>query len=181
MPGGCRRWGCELLRRVDDLRKLTLSSAQWVREVIHASVKTKCEPHFLHRLHGVLLIAEGRSCYEVARWFGEHPRTIERWVHALDLHGVEGLREHHAGGRPAKLSVELVQRLTLDVQKPPHLFGYRKREWSGELLTQHLKGRFGVKLGARQSQRLLRRLARAAPSGLACIVTALAAAVLSDL
>src|SRR5688572_9163515 len=101
------------------MRKLTLSSAKWIREVIHASVKTKCEPHFLHRLHCVLLVAEGHSCCDVARWFGEDSRTIERWVHALGEHGVEGLREHHAGGRPAKLAGAQVQRLARDLNNPP--------------------------------------------------------------
>ena len=99
------------------MSKLTLSNAQAIREVMQASVKTNCEPQFLHRLHCTLLIAEGRSCCEVARWFGKHPRTIERWVHALDLHGLEGLRDHHAGGRPAKLTGETAQRLALDLQK----------------------------------------------------------------
>lgn len=89
-----------VVEEVDALHKLSLSSGKWLRELIHASVKTSCEPRFLHRLHCLLLIAEGRSCYEVARWFGEDPRTIERWVHALDWYGIEGLREHHAGGRP---------------------------------------------------------------------------------
>ena len=145
------------------MRKLSLSSAKGVRELIHASVKTSSEQRFLHRLHCVLLIAEGRSCYEVARWFGGDPRTIERWVHALDLHGIEGLREHPAGGRPAKLASAQAQRLALDLQKPPHVSGYPKREWSGKLLTQHLEGSYGVKLSARQCQRMLRRLARAGP------------------
>lgn len=145
------------------MRKLTLGSAQRARDLIHRSLKTSCEQRFLHRLHCVLLIAEGRSCYEVARWFGEDPRTIERWVHALDLHGVEGLREHHAGGRPAKLAGEQAQRLALDLQNPPRLSGYPKREWSGKLLKQHLAGSYGVKLSARQCQRMLRSQARAGP------------------
>jgi transposase len=145
------------------LRKLSLSNAKSVRELIHASARTSSEQRFLHRLHCVLLIAEGRSCYEVARWFGEDPRTIERWVHALNLHGMEALREHPAGGRPTKLASEEVQRLALDLQKPPQFSGYPKREWSGKLLTQHLEGSYGVKLSARQCQRMLRRLARAGP------------------
>jgi transposase len=144
------------------LSKLTLGNAQAIREVIQASVKSNCEPHFLHRLHCMLLIAEGRRSCEVARWFGEHPRTIERWMHALDLYGVEGLREHHAGGRPAKLAGETAQRLALDLQLPPDASGYSKPEWSGTLLTQLLAVNYGIKLSARQCQRMLRRLARAA-------------------
>lgn len=144
------------------MRKLTLSSAQWVRELIHASVRASCEQRFLHRLHCVLLVAEGRSCYEVARWFGENPRTIERWVHALDSHGVEGLREHHAGGRPAKVAGDQLQRLALELQEPPQLSGSPGRAWSGRSLAQHLEGRYGIKLSTRECQRVLRRLARAA-------------------
>ncbi len=147
------------------MRRLSISSAKWVRELIHASVKPSCEQRFLLRLCCVLLIAEGRSCYEVARWFGEDPRTIERWVHALDEHGVEGLREHHGGGRPAKLAGEQAQRLALDLQKPPRLPGYPKREWSGRLLTQHLAESYGIKLSARQCQRMLCRLPRTGPPG----------------
>ena len=148
------------------MRKLSVSSSKWVRGVIHASVKNSCEQRFLLRLCCVLLIAEGCSCYEVARWFGEDPRTIERWVHALHGHGVEGLREHYAGGRPAKLTGEQAQRLAVDLQKPPLLSGYPGREWSGKLLTQHLAESYGIKLSARQCQRMLRRLlSTAAPQG----------------
>lgn len=149
------------------MRKLSLSSAKWVREVIHASVKTSCESHFLHRLHCVLLVAEGRSCYEVARWLGNDPRTIERWVHALDEHGIEGLREHHSGGRPTKLAGEQMQCLALDLQKPPRVCGYSEREWSGKLLVQHLDGCYGIKLSVRQCQRIMRRLTDVGTSGVA--------------
>ena len=150
-------------RGVTPMRKLSLDSAQALRNVIHASLKISGEQRLLHRLHCVLLIAEGRSCYEVARWFGEAPRTVERWVHAVELHGVEGLREHPAGGRPAKLPAAQLQRLALELQKPPHVSGYAKREWSGKLLTQHLEGCYGIKLSQRQCQRMLRRLAHAPP------------------
>lgn len=149
------------------MRKLSLNNPNWLREVIHASMKTSCEPRFQHRLHCVLLVAEGRSCYEVARWFGDDPRTIERWVHALDKHGVEGLCEHHAGGRPTKLTGEQLQHLALDLQKPPRVCGYPEREWSGKLLTQHLEARYGLKLSARQCQRIMYRLADTGASGVA--------------
>ena len=140
------------------MRRLSLGNAMWVRELIHASIKSSCEQRFLHRLHCVLLVAEGRSCYEVARWFGEDARTIERWVHALGEHGMEGLRERHSGGRPTKLAGEQVRRLMLDLQRPPRVYGYPQPEWSGKGLALHLEGRFGIKLSARQCQRMMRRL-----------------------
>ena len=135
-----------------------------MRELIHASAAVSCEQRFVHRLHGVLLIAEGRSCYEVARWFGEDSRTIERWVHAFEERGAQGLREHHAGGRPAKLAGEQVQRLALDLKNPPRLCGYSQRQWSGKLLALRLEGCYGIRLSPRQCQRMLRRLVGEKPS-----------------
>lgn len=146
------------------MRKLSVGSSKAIRERIHAAVKTSFEQRFLLRLCCVLLIAEGRNCYEVARWFGEDPRTIERWVHALDERGVEGLREHHAGGRPTKLSPDQAQRLALDLKKPPRLCGYPEMRWSGKRLAQHLDGCYGVKLSPRHCQRIVRRLAGAGRS-----------------
>jgi transposase len=140
------------------MRKLSLGSASSLRELIQASLKASYKQRFLHRLHCVLLIAEGRNCYEVARWFGEDPRTIERWVHALDAHGADGLREHRSGGRPTKLAGEQVQRVALDLQTPPHACGYPERQWSGKRLALHLEGRYGIKLSPRQCQRMMRRL-----------------------
>ena len=146
------------------MRRLTLGSPSSLRELIHALLKTPCEPHFLHRLHCVLLIAEGRSCYEVARWYGWDPRTIEHWVRALGPRGVEGLAEHHGGGRPTRLSGELEQRLSLELREPPNAVGYAEREWTGRLLAFHLAASYGTMLSPRQCQRMLRRLARAAPN-----------------
>ena len=149
------------------MRKLVLNSAQWVREQIRTSVKTPCEPHFLHRLHCLLLIAEGRSCYEVARWFGGKPRTIERWVHAFHEHGIDGLREHHMGGRPRTLTGEHAQHLVRELRQPPQVFGYQEPQWSGTLLTRHLDRSYGIRLSTRQCQRILRRLTRAGPTAAA--------------
>jgi transposase len=142
------------------LHKLSLHSAKWIRELIHASVRTPCEPRFLHRLHCILLVAEDRSCYEVARWFGENSRTIQRWVRAFDKDGVESLRNHHSGGRRAKLANEQMQHLTADLLKLPSVSGYPERKWTGKFLAQHVERRYGVKLSVRQCQRIIRGLTR---------------------
>lgn len=161
------------------MRRLTLGDALALRGLIRSASRASDQQRVLHRLHCALLIAEGRSCYEVARWFGEAPRTVERWVHAFERHGIDGLQDHRAGGRPAKLSREIWQGLERDLRRPPALYGYSKRRWTGRLLTQHLQGCYGVKLGTRQCQRLLRRLTRADPVRMLFLSAALATVVLS--
>lgn len=145
------------------MQKLGFNNAKSVRELINASFSSSVEHRLLSRLHCVLLVAEACSSYEVARWFDKDPRTVERWVHAFEKHGIGGLREHYAGGRPAKLAGAHAQRLALDLQKSPHLCGYAEHEWSGKRVAQHLESRYGITLSPRQCQRMLRRLAESQP------------------
>jgi len=73
---------------------------------------------------------------------------------------MEGLREHHSGGRRTKLTDEQMQRLTADLQKLPRVFGYPEWEWGGKLLSQHLASYYGMKLSVRQCQRIIHELIR---------------------
>ncbi|MCC7486137.1 MAG: helix-turn-helix domain containing protein [Burkholderiales bacterium] len=115
---------------------------------------------FLHRLHCVLLVGRGRSCYEVGAWYGTSPRTIERWVHAYASRGVSGLGDRQrTGGRLARIGRQQAVDLARDLALPPADFGYGGSKWTGEVLARHVAARYGVVLGPRQCQRLLRSLA----------------------
>ena len=46
------------------------------------------ESRYDHRLHGVLLVAQGMTCPEVARLLGDAPRSVENWVHRFDQQGL---------------------------------------------------------------------------------------------
>ena len=112
----------------------------------------------MHRLHVLLLVSLGRSCYEVAAWFGENPRTIERWVQRYEAQGLEGLQDHHHGGRPSKLSAEQAPRLEQQLRQAPPLLGYGQARWSGKLLCRHLEEHYGLRFSLRQCQRLMRSM-----------------------
>ena len=61
------------------------------------------ESRYDHRLHGVLLVAQGMSCPEVARILGDSPRSIEYWVHRFQAQGLSGLTEGEPSGRPGRV------------------------------------------------------------------------------
>lgn len=126
-----------------------------MREALAAALHRSDEFRFVHRLHAMLLLSLGRSCGEVARWFGDDPRSIERWLHAYEAHGLDGLYDHRGGGRPAVLSDLQMQALCSDLAAGPAAAGYGQARWSGKLLALHLERRYGVALGLRQCQRLL--------------------------
>src|ERR1035438_7182799 len=52
-----------------------------------------------HRLHGVLLVAQGMSCPEVAGLLGDAPRSVENWVRHFETNGLAGLQEGEHPGR----------------------------------------------------------------------------------
>ena len=51
-----------------------------------------------HRLYGVLLVAQGMTCPEVARLLGDAPRSVVYWVHRFDQQGLDGLSEGERSG-----------------------------------------------------------------------------------
>src|SRR5271157_1210453 len=63
------------------------------------------------RLHGVLLVAQGMTCPEVAKLLGDAPRTAEYWVRGFEEEGLAGLREGERGGRPRRLSEKQLQQV----------------------------------------------------------------------
>lgn len=139
------------------MHKSCVSNAENVREMIRNALHSAKDGHLLHRLDGVLLVAEGRSCGEVASWFGVDRRTVERWVHAAGARGVDGLVDHHHGGRPAKMSSAQGQGIRLALLALPSVYGYPDRQWTGKRLALHLTRQFGLELSVRTCQRLIVR------------------------
>ena len=140
------------------MRRLRPPSEDALRAALASAVQRSGELRFIHRLHAVLLVSKGCSCYEVAHWFGDDPRSVERWIHAYEKSGVEGLRDHLHAGRPAHLMLLQLQQLALDLAGDPSLAGHSQSRWSGKLLALHLESNYGVSLSQRHCQRLVQRL-----------------------
>ncbi|MGQ0650837.1 MAG: helix-turn-helix domain-containing protein [Betaproteobacteria bacterium] len=134
------------------MRKLTISDLGGLQEALRKAASRSGESRELHRLHQVMLVALGNSCYRVARWFGEDPRTVERWVQRFEKSGALALRNGSRSGRPPLLAADLTRSL------PQLVAAYPKGKWSGRLLKEQLERRFGVALSLRQCQRLLRQI-----------------------
>ena len=92
------------------MRPLTVSDAASIiglQQEIHRSEESRYD----HRLHGVLLVAQGVSCPEVGRLLGDAPRSVEYWVHRFERDGLAGLQEGERSGRPSRLNEQQLQRL----------------------------------------------------------------------
>jgi transposase len=116
------------------------------------------ESRYDHRLHGVLLVAQGVTCPEVARLLGDAPRTVEYWVHTFEEMGLAGLLEGERSGRPRRLSDRQIEEVNAILRGMPREAGLGGNLWDGKTLASWIERQYGIDLGVRQCQRLLRQL-----------------------
>lgn len=140
------------------MRRLNISNTRESEQVIWREILRSRESRYDHRLHGVLSVCRGLSCYETAAVWGRSPRSVEHWVRRYESHGLPGLREKGKPGRPAVLAAAELARLQKQLWADPVRCGWPQRRWTGALVQAHLARDYGRRLGLRQCQRLLRRL-----------------------
>ena len=140
------------------MKRLVISDAATMILALQDEIARSEESRSEHRLHGVLLSAQGVSCYRIADWLGQHPTTVERWVRHFEARGFSGLREGERPGRPRRLDEATWQKLEQDLRAQPRDLGHTQNLWDGKLLSHHLRQSYGVELGVRQCQRLFRAL-----------------------
>ena len=109
-----------------NMKALRIANAQTMKIALRQEISRSDESRYDHRLHGVLLVCQGHSCYEVGEWLGEHPTTIERWVHRFEVTGFQGLHEGQREGRPRRLDGQTWQRVEKDLRSHPRDLGYAK-------------------------------------------------------
>jgi transposase len=81
------------------------------------------ESRYDHRLHGVLLVAQGMTCPEVAKLLGDSPRTVEYWVHGFEQRGLAGLIEGERSGRPRRLEEQQLKGIGAVLRQMPRDVG----------------------------------------------------------
>lgn len=140
------------------MRKLHITEADLMRIALQDEIKRSEESRYDHRLHGVLLICSGMSCYQVAELLGQSPRTVQYWVKRFEESGFAGLQEGEKSGRPTVFDEALCQRIGKDLRQQPQTFGYTQNLWDGKLLSHHLSQKYAVKIGVRQCQRLFGKM-----------------------
>ncbi len=140
------------------MRKLKVTDVEIMRLAVQQEITRSEESRYDHRLHGILLVSNGISCYQVAEWLGQNPVTIQRWVNRFEADGFAGLQEGERPGRPRRLNETQWEAVDLDLRRSPRELGYAQNLWDGKLMAHHLAEAYGVDVGVRQCQRMFRQL-----------------------
>jgi transposase len=134
------------------MRPLTITDASTIVLGLQDEIRRSEESRYDHRLHGVLLVAQGMSCLEVSRLLGDAPRTVEYWVHRFEDKGLAGLVEGQRSGRPRRLNDKQLEEINSALRQTPESVGITSGLWDGKGLAAFVKKRYGVTLGVRQCQ-----------------------------
>lgn len=140
------------------MKRIEIPDAETFIAAVEDEISATREGRYFHRLHVVLPVLRGTSCYEAARLYGDAPRSVEYWVQRLVSQGLVGLEEGGRSGRPGRLSAFGEQRLRNEIRRSPRELGYDQNLWDGILLSHHIEEHYGVSLGVRQCQRLFHKL-----------------------
>src|SRR5215469_11722088 len=83
------------------MRPLRVTDAATKVLGLQDAIRRSEESRYDHRLHGVLLVAQGMTCPKVAKLLGDAPRSVEYWVRRFEEKGLAGLLEGERGGTAA--------------------------------------------------------------------------------
>ena len=140
------------------MRPLTISDREEMVLALQDEIRRSPDARYDHRLHGVLLVAQGMSCRKAAVVLGDAPRTVEYWVHRFERDGFAGLSDGEREGRPARWNAKQRTKVEQALRSSPADYGLPAQLWDGPLLSAFLKKEFGATLRVRQCQRLFRQL-----------------------
>ena len=88
------------------MKSLQLTDAQTMVLILQDEIRRNEQARYDHRLHGVLLVAQGMSCRQAAHLLGDAPRTVENWVNGFEQEGLRALSDAPGRGRKSKLKDE---------------------------------------------------------------------------
>jgi len=140
------------------MKPLTIADSPSIIMGLQDEIRRSEESRYDHRLHGVLLVAQGMTCPQVGELLGDAPRTVEYWVSRFEQDGLGGLTEGARPGRPRRLTEAQLMRVDRALRQPPREVGLRGNVWDGKALAAWLRQEFAITLGVRQCQRLFRQL-----------------------
>lgn len=140
------------------MKPLTIKDSETVVLGLQDEIRRSENSRYDHRLHGLLLVAQGMSCRQVAELLGDSPRTVAYWVRRFESSGLSGLIEDEKSGRPRRLNDEQIETIDAALRMKPSDFGLSSNLWDGKTLSAFVKNKWDINLGTRQCQRLFRQL-----------------------
>lgn len=140
------------------MKKAKISDAETVIHILQDEIRRSYQARYDHRLHAILLVAQGMSCRKVSELLGDSSRSVAYWVNRFESEGLAGLADADRPGRPRRLGQHQIDQIQTVLRSRPADWGLTANLWDGKLLSHFISQQFGIQIGVRQCQRLFRQL-----------------------
>jgi transposase len=111
------------------------------------------------RLYVVYQVALGQPSRKLEGLYQTSFKQITNWVHRFEKEGIEGLKDKPGRGRKPLLTAEQMRNLSdLLLNESPVDHGYNSETWTGPMVTDWVKDRFGVHYKKAQIYNIFKRL-----------------------
>ena len=140
------------------MKASTITDKENIIFILQDEIRRTDEARYDHRLHAILLVAQGMSSRQAAQYLGDSPRAVAYWVQRFESEGLAGLADADRSGRPKKLNHVHIAKINMALRKSPFDYGLSVNLWDGKTLSAFIQQQFDIQLGVRQCQRLFRQL-----------------------
>ena len=117
--------------------------------------KTSGDLKTWRRARAVLGYLRGRSVIEMAKELDVTRGSIHRWLQWFDAEGTDGVRPRKATGPAPRLNPDPLAELTATIDAGPQAAGYATGMWTGPMIGDRIRRRYGVKYHNHHIPRLL--------------------------
>lgn len=131
----------------------------YTADQIKSLIDSKTDYKIGIKLFAVYQVAKGRPSRNLEGLFHTSFRQILHWADRLDQEGIEGLKTREGQGRKSKLNDEQLQEVkNVLSEETPEDYGYNSGIWTGPLLRDFIKERYGVSYGKTNIYNVIKKL-----------------------
>ena len=85
-------------------------------------------------------------------------KQITNWVHRFEKEGLEGLRDKEGRGRKTRLNEQQYEEVKKVLNESPEVYGYNTSTWTGPMLIEWVKNKYGIESKKAQIYNILKLL-----------------------
>ena len=120
--------------------------------------KAEKDPKAKMRLLAYIMRKQGSSIRQIGRMLNKSYSTIRHWLMRAMQMGIMGRYDEKRPGAVPKLDAAQTAQLRADLVAGPYKCGFESGLWTGLLLVEHIRRKFGVQYGTSGIYEMLHRM-----------------------